>query len=67
MVLCTNYATQFKREGCRHFKLFDSIIKPFILYACKCWGYSLKKDIFVNKTETFHMGVCKCNFHTGIC
>ena len=42
-----------------YLKLFDSIIKPIVTYACECWGDSLKKDIFANKIESFHSGICK--------
>ena len=27
-------------------KLADSLVKPVILYACECWGHSMKKEIF---------------------
>ena len=42
-----------------YFKLIDSLVKPVILYACECWGDSLKKDVFANKIEQFHMSMCK--------
>ena len=39
--------------------LIDSLIKPVILYACDCWGDSLKKDCFTNKIEKFYVSICK--------
>ena len=42
-----------------YLKLFDSIVKPIITYACECWGDSLKKDVFANKIESFHTRICK--------
>ena len=32
-----------------YLKLVDSLLKPIIIYACKCCGESIKKDIFANK------------------
>ena len=42
-----------------YLKLVDSLVKPVILYACECWGDSIKKEIFTNKIEQFHMSMCK--------
>ena len=42
-----------------YLKLVDSLVKPVILYACECWGDSMKKEIFGNKIEQFHMSMCK--------
>ena len=36
-----------------YFKLFDSIVKPNILYAGECWEDALKNDTFANKIEKF--------------
>ena len=38
-----------------YLKLIDSLAKPVILYACECWGDSLKKDCFTNKTESIYV------------
>ena len=32
-----------------YIKLVDSLVKPVIIYACKCCGESMKKEIFANK------------------
>ena len=42
-----------------YLKLVDSLVKPFILYAYECWGDSMKKEIFANKIEQFHISMCK--------
>ena len=34
-------------------------MKPAILHACECWGDSMKKEIFANKIEQFHMPMHK--------
>ena len=31
------------------------------LYSYECWGDSMKKEIFANKIEQFHMSMCKQN------
>ena len=47
-----------KAIGTYH-KLVDSLVKPVILYACECWGDSIKKEIFANKIEQFDISMCK--------
>ena len=42
-----------------YLKLADSLVKPVILYACECWGDSMKEEIFANKIEQFDMSMCK--------
>ena len=42
-----------------YLKLIDSLVKPIILYACECWGDSLKKDCFANKIEKFYVSIYK--------
>ena len=42
-----------------YLKLIDSLVKPIILYACECWGDSLKRDYFANKIEKFHVSMYK--------
>ena len=42
-----------------YLKLVDSLVKLVILYACECWGDSMKKEFFANKIEQFHMSMCK--------
>ena len=43
-----------------YLKLMNSIIKPILLYASKCWEDSLTKDNLVcNKVEKFHLYMCK--------
>ena len=54
-----------------YLKLIDSLVKPIILYACECWGDSLKKENFSNKIENFHLSMCKqvlgvCKFTSNI-
>ena len=39
--------------------LVNSLVKPVILYACECWGDSMKKETFANKIERFRMSMCK--------
>ena len=50
------YTKSVKKEKTIDFylKLVDSLVKPIILYACECWGDSLKKDCFTNKIEKFY-------------
>ena len=61
MVFNTKNVKQIKRKNNWHLylKLVDSLVKPVILYACECWSDSQRKDIFVNRTEQFHMSMCK--------
>ena len=40
-------------------KHIDSLVKPIILYACECWGDSLKKDRFANKIEKIYVSIYK--------
>ena len=42
-----------------YFKPVDLLVKPVIIYACECWGGSMKKEIFANKIEQFNMSMCK--------
>ena len=42
-----------------YLKLFDSIVKSIILYACGCWGNPLKNDTFANKIEKFYLELLK--------
>ena len=42
-----------------YLKPVDSLMKPVILYACECWGDSMKEEIFAYKIEQFHMSTCK--------
>ena len=54
-----------------YLKLIDSLVKPIILYACESWGDSLKKGVFSNKIEQFHISMCKqvmgvCKFTSNI-
>ena len=42
-----------------YLKLTNSLVKPVVLYACECWGNSLKKDYFSNKVEKFRMSMYK--------
>ena len=42
-----------------YLKLIDSLVKAIILYACECWGDSLKKDCFANKIEKFYVSIYK--------
>ena len=45
--------------------LFDTLVKPILLYACEVWGDSLTgkayniDSIFNNPVEKFHLKVCK--------
>ena len=57
MVFNTKNVKQIKRKNNWHLylKLVDSLVKPVILYACECWSDSQRKDIFVNRTEQFHI------------
>ena len=43
-----------------YLKLINSIIKPIIimLYACECWGNSLKKGLFNDEIEKLHLSIC---------
>ena len=40
-----------------YLKLIDYLVRPTILYACECWGDSLKKDFLANKIEKFHVSI----------
>ena len=51
-VVCCNTSFFIPYHKRRLFKLVDSLAKPIILDACKCWG-SLKKNCFANKIENF--------------
>ena len=42
-----------------YLKLVDSLVKQAVLYACECWGDSMKMEIFANKIEQFHMSMCQ--------
>ena len=42
-----------------YLKLIDTLIKPIILYACEAWGDIRTKKLFENKTEKFHLSMCK--------
>ena len=46
-----------------YFTLFDSIVKPILLYACEIWGYIEDKNdlssIGRSYIERFHLKVCK--------
>ena len=53
MVFNTKNVKQIKRKNNWHLYL------KLILYACECWSDSQRKDIFVNRTEQFHMSMCK--------
>ena len=41
-----------------YLKLVDSLVKPVILYACECWGDSMKNEIFANKIEQSQISQC---------
>ena len=43
----------------KYLKLTDSLVKPVTLYACECYGDSMTREIFANKTEQLHMSKCK--------
>ena len=42
-----------------YLKLIGSLLRPIILYACECWGDSLKKDCFANKIEKLYVSIYK--------
>ena len=56
MVFNTKNIKQIKEKTIgTYLKLVDSLVKPVILYACECWGDSMKKEIFANN----NMSMCK--------
>ena len=58
MVFYTKNVTKEKTIDV-YLKLIDFLVKPIILYACECWGDSLKKDCFANKIEKFYVSIYK--------
>ena len=41
-----------------YLNLIEFLLKQVILYACECWGDSMKKN-FANKFGQFHLSMCK--------
>ena len=42
-----------------YLKLFDTIVKPILLYGCETWGDISTKKLFESKVEKLHLSVCK--------
>ena len=60
------YVRGFKQKNIHVWlKLFDTLIKPIILYACESWGNNIYgslnniDSIFKDSFEKFHIKICK--------